>query len=325
MSGPILRMLQLLELLQATGMRSRGELAERLGVDERTVRRYVGHLREMEIPVETIRGRHGGYQIAAGLRMPPLMLSEDEAVAVVLGLLHAQSVPGSSTTAMQTAMSKVRRSLPTESARKLDVLLRTADFADAREAAVPAAGILLTVADAIHQRHPLALRYQDGSGQPSNRTVHPYDLIAYSGRWYVIALDSDSDAEKTFRLDRITSARAVPGTFTAPPREQRGVSRLIDGFVGADYAWHVVLRVHASQERIRDHLPTSIARIEKLSDANTDDEPTWHRIDINAERLEWLPPVIAALDCPVIVDQPTELRTLIADLAARLLTIAAPS
>ncbi|PFG29998.1 helix-turn-helix transcriptional regulator [Paramicrobacterium agarici] len=322
MSTSTSRVLQLLELLQTAGTRSVGELAERLDVDERTVRRYVGHLRELEIPVETVRGRYGGYRIAAGLRMPPLMLSDDEALAVVLGLLHAQSSPAASTTAMQTAMSKVRRSLPAESARKLGVLLSTAAFADDRDVFVPDAGILLTAAEAVRRRQPIELRYRSRDGEPSKRTVHPYDLIAFSGRWYLVAFDVGRGAERRFRLDRIATARTVSGTFAPPkPRDQAAATRLVDDFAGADYAWHVKLRVNAGREHIRAHLPASVARLEPLLDDGS--EGAWHRVEINAASLEWLPPVIIALGCPVIVDQPAELRTLIADVASRLRDIAA--
>src|SRR4051812_14127023 len=87
MSRPTARVLTLLELLQSGGTRTVGELADRLDVDERTVRRYVDHLIDLDVPVESVRGRYGGYRLAAGYRMPPLMLSDDEALAVMLGLV----------------------------------------------------------------------------------------------------------------------------------------------------------------------------------------------------------------------------------------------
>src|SRR5947207_6460453 len=87
MARPIARVLSLLELLQTGGVRTVAELAGRLGVDERTVRRYAGHLLDLDVPVESVRGRYGGYRLAPGYRMPPLMLSDDEALAVLLGLV----------------------------------------------------------------------------------------------------------------------------------------------------------------------------------------------------------------------------------------------
>ena len=168
MSRPTSRVLRLLELLQSAGTRSVRDLATRLEVDERTVRRYVEHLRDLDVPVESVRGRYGGYRIGAGFRMPPLMLSDDEALAVVLGLLRAQSVPGTSPATVQTATAKVRRSLPPEAARRLDALLRTTTFAVGQESsAATDAATLLTVADAITSRRQLAIRYRSAGGEPS--------------------------------------------------------------------------------------------------------------------------------------------------------------
>lgn len=320
MSERISRVLHLLELLQSAGTRSLGELSGRLGVDERTVRRDVEQLRELEIPVESLRGRYGGYRIAAGYRMPPLMLTNDEALAVVLGLLHAQAAPGASAAAARSAMPKVRRSLPAGTARLLDALLRTASFADdagppGERSPAPDAGVLLTVADAVRERRPLEIRYLSAGHELSERTVHPYDVVAYGARWYLLALDTARDAERTFRVDRVRSVRALPGTFPPAPRSDDAARRLVDGFARADRAWRVVLRVRAAARHIRAHLPESVAVLTPLAG---DDGPPWYRVEIRAARLDWLPPVIAALDRPVVVESPEELRTLLTGVAARL-------
>src|SRR6187402_1726033 len=124
MPRPTARVLALLELLQSGGTRTAAELAERLGVDERTVRRYVAHLLELDVPVETVRGRYGGYRIGVGYRLPPLMLSDDEAVAAVLGLAGiARSGPTSVRTAAETASAKIRRVLPDRLAGRVPGLL----------------------------------------------------------------------------------------------------------------------------------------------------------------------------------------------------------
>ncbi|HEY3711395.1 MAG TPA: HTH domain-containing protein, partial [Amycolatopsis sp.] len=114
MTRPTARVLALLEILQSGGTRTVAELAGRLGVDERTVRRYAGHLIDLDVPVRSVRGRYGGYRLAPGFRMPPLMLTDDEALAVLLGLVVARRdglVPAS-VTAVESATAKVRRVLP---------------------------------------------------------------------------------------------------------------------------------------------------------------------------------------------------------------------
>ncbi len=119
MARPTARVLSLLELLQSGGVRTVAELADRLDVDERTVRRYVDHLIDLDVPVESIRGRYGGYRLVSGYRMPPLMLSDDEALAVLLGLVAGRRTGLVTTTgaASETAAAKIRRVLPERLAR----------------------------------------------------------------------------------------------------------------------------------------------------------------------------------------------------------------
>ncbi|GIG20659.1 transcriptional regulator [Cellulomonas chitinilytica] len=321
MTSTTSRVLQLLELLQSADIRTVTELAERLAVNERTVRRHVQHLLDLEIPVESVRGRYGGYRIRAGYRMPPVILSDDEAVALLLGLVHAQAGADAPDVAIQTAMSKIRRSLPAQTARRLESLLETAVLDAPTHRDVPDAGSLLTIADAIKQRRPLDLRYLDAAGTPSRRTVLPYDLIAHSGRWYLIAFDTARRSERTFRVDRIRTARAVSGAFE-PPARREAISRLVDGFADADYPWRVVLRIRASDEHIRRHLPASVAVLRPVPELDGDGPPTWHRADIRAHTLDWIPAVIAALDCDVVIEGPEELRQAARAAATRLLDAA---
>ncbi len=324
MPTPTSRVLQLLELLQSADIRSLGELADRLGVNERTVRRYVQDLLDLGIPVESVRGRYGGYRLTAGLRPPPLILSNEEAVAVVLGLAHVQGGAEVAATAARKAMSKIRRSLPAESARRLDTLLETAVFSVSAQAGVPDADILLTIALSVKERSILEVRYRNADGTPSRRTVHPFDLVVHSGRWYLVAFDSDQQQERTFRVDRISTARTLPGVFTPPPAGD-AVSRLVSGFANADYRWRVELRIRATEDHIRTHLPASVATLQPLTDLHAESTAVWHRADIRAKRLDWIPPVIAALDCEVIIDQPEELVLLIRSTAERLLRISTAS
>src|SRR6202008_15789 len=125
MARPTARVLSLLELLQSGGVRTVAELAGRLDVDERTVRRYVDHLLDLDVPVESVRGRYGGYRLGSGYRMPPLMLSDDEALAVLLGLIAGRraGLTTAAGAASETAAAKIRRVLPVRLARRLGALL----------------------------------------------------------------------------------------------------------------------------------------------------------------------------------------------------------
>lgn len=137
MPRPTARVLALLELLQAGGLRTVADMAGRLGVDERTVRRYVEHLIDLDIPVRSVRGRYGGYVLAPGYRMPPLMLTDDEALAVVLGLLVAgrERMVSSPAAAVESAAAKVARVLPDRLRRRWDALRATVEVTGAQGSA----------------------------------------------------------------------------------------------------------------------------------------------------------------------------------------------
>ncbi|MFI7585489.1 helix-turn-helix transcriptional regulator [Spongisporangium articulatum] len=312
MARPTSRVLTLLELLQSGGTRTVAELADRLGVDERTVRRYVQHLLELDVPVEAVRGRYGGYRLARGFRTAPLMLSDEEALEVVLGLAAARRA-GSSTasaTANETAFAKVRRLLPERLVRRLDAVLETAEYTDGpHENATPDAAVLLTVAEAVREHRPVSLRYGEA---PQRRSLHPYGLVSHAGRWYVTGLDVGRGESRTFRLDRITWARSEAGTFR-PPAGFDAAQHVLDGMASAPYRHPVVLIVEATEPEIRRRLPASVARLEPLTG-----DGRRFRVEIRAERLDWLPALLAQLDRPFVIETPAELRTLVAELAARL-------
>src|ERR1700758_5021725 len=130
MVRPTARVLSLLELLQSGGVRTVAELADRLRVDERTVRRYVDHLIDLDVPVESVRGRYGGYRLASGYPVPPLMLTDDEALAVLLGLVVGRraGLITATGTAAETAAAKIRRVLPGRLAGRLYALLESLAF-----------------------------------------------------------------------------------------------------------------------------------------------------------------------------------------------------
>src|SRR5688500_572875 len=201
----------MLELLQTHHRLTGADLGARLGVDERTVRRYAGTLADLGIPVTANRGRYGGYRLAPGYKLPPLMLTDDEAVAVVLGLVAGRraGLVTAAGEASESALAKVRRVLPAVLARRIDSLVSTAGFtAPDRPAAPPGSEVLLALASAARERHPVEIRYTAWSGRSTRRVLSPYGLVFHAGRWYVTGHDALTDALRTFRLDRITSAES---------------------------------------------------------------------------------------------------------------------
>ncbi|MEW2049018.1 YafY family protein [Streptomyces sp. NPDC005476] len=322
MPRPTARVLTLLELLQSGGTRTVAELADRLGVEGRTVRRYVDQLIELDVPVESVRGRYGGYRLAPGYRLPPLMLSDDEALAVLLGLVAGRRAGLTTTerTASETASAKIRRVLPKHVARRLDTLLDALAFTDQPgEFDTPDAGVLLTIADAVRHYRPVSIRYADRDGRLSERILHAYGIVAHSGRWYVTGKDARIGEDRTFRLDRIADARTLPGSFEAPVGPGPA-QRVLSGFATAEYQHEVTLRIHGTGEQIRAHLPVSVASLEEYEPEAGEDRAAerWMRVELRVERLDWLPPVLAALDRPFVIERPDELRGLVIALADRL-------
>ncbi|MGW2543299.1 helix-turn-helix transcriptional regulator [Kitasatospora sp. NPDC001574] len=322
MPRPIARVLALLELLQSGGLRTATELADRLDVDERTVRHYVGHLVDLDVPVESVRGRHGGYRLAPGYRVPPLMLNDDEALAVLLGLLAGERarLTTATGTASETATAKIRRVLPERLRHRLDAVLGSLAFtARPGEAAAPESGVLLPVADAVNHRRPIAVRYTAADGRRSERTLHPHGLVAHAGRWYVTASDPTTGQDRTFRLDRITDVRTLPGSFE-PPTGPDPAKRVLTSLATAPYRHRVTLYVQATADHVHTRLPPGIAIVEELPTPDDADRQAdgWSRVDLRVDRLDWLPATLASLDRPFSIERPAELRELVEALAERL-------
>lgn len=343
MNRPTGRVLTLLELLQTGGVRTSAELAERLGVDERTVRRYVEHLLDLDIPVQSVRGRYGGYRLSRGYRLPPLMLGDDEALAVLLGLVAGRraGLTRALGTAGETASAKISRVLPERLAGRLQSLQDSLVFTDSPgQSPSPAldtldtldATVLLTVSDAVAYRRPLAITYTGRDGVRTDRTLHPYAIVSHRDRWYVTGLDPALGAQRTFRLDRVRAARTLPGTFEPPPDFDAAQS-VLTAFATADYRYEITLRIQGTVDQIRARLPASVAIIDGEDTpsspdvADTPDSPdspestdaasAWHRVDIHAEHLDWLPPTLAALDLPFQIERPDELRDRVVAFAER--------
>jgi predicted DNA-binding transcriptional regulator YafY len=222
-------------------------------------------------------------------------------------------------------MAKIRRVLPSRLAHRLDTVLESLAFTSPPGGfAAPQAPVLLAIADAVRHHRPISIRYTAADGRRSERTLHPYGLVAHAGRWYVTGQDPGIGEDRTFRLDRIADARTLPGSFE-PPAGLDPAQRVLSGLAGAPHRHHVTLRIHGTAEEIRARLPASLATITEPQPGGEEDPPAgpWRRVDLRAERLDWLPALLASLDRPFVIERPDELRDLVAALAARLAASAA--
>lgn len=217
MRATSVRLLRLLSLLQARKEWPGGELAERLGVSARTVRRDVDRLRELGYPVQAIMGTGGGYQLGAGAALPPLLLDDDEAVAVAVGLCTAAQggVTGIEETSVR-ALAKLLRVLPSRLRRRVEAL-GSFTVPTPFEGPTVDADTLALVAAACRDSERLRFDYQRHDGSRSRRMAEPHRLIARGRHWYLLAWDNDRDDWRSFRVDRMRPL--TPTGPRVPPRE----------------------------------------------------------------------------------------------------------
>ena len=309
-----LRLFALLDLLQGGGWVSGPELARRLEVEPRMLRRDLVRLQEIGIPIESERGRHGGYRLRPGYRLPPLMLSDDEAAAVTLALRSARELGfATAAPAIETASAKIRRVLPASLRMRVQALEEALGFSG-RVAADGGAqgGVLLELAEGIRRQRRVAFTYASRGREPRERTVDAYGLAVIGGRWYLAALDHENGETRVFRVDRILSARlglepaVVPPEFDAVAFVSRSLARV-------PWRWEIELVADASTDHVRRDLPATVADIEERSDGVL--------VRIRAEDLSGAARMLAAVSWTFVILKPAELRTALREHAEALLRI----
>lgn len=309
---PTARVLALLELLQSGGQRTVGELSHRLGVDERTVRRYAEHLTELGIPVRAQRGRYGGYQLAPTYKLPPLMLTDDEAVAVVLGLEAARrsGLLTGEATAVDSALAKVRRVLPSGLAARLESLLSTARYtAPVRPGSAPEAGVLLALAEAARASRSVSLAYTSWAGRASRRTLDPYGLVFHGGRWYVTGHDHERDAVRTFRVDRVGEVHATSDTYRVPDGFDPA-GQVVSGIAAVNWTHRVSVLLHTDRAQAQRRLPATVGQLEDVAGGI--------RLRARVESLDGMARLLAGLGLPFTIETPERLRDEVRSLAESL-------
>ncbi|TYB42050.1 helix-turn-helix transcriptional regulator [Actinomadura chibensis] len=310
MSHPTTRVLAMLELLQANHRMGGGELAWRLGVDERTVRRYAARLDDLGVPVTADRGRYGGYRLLPGYKLPPLMLTDDEATAVVLGLLAARRT-GLTGPGAESALAKVQRVLPAALRDRVQALRDTLGFtAPARDAAAPDTAAVLTLAAAARERRRVRLRYRSWRGEDTERDLDAHGLVFHSGRWYVTGHDHRSGEVRTFRVDRVVSAEPGDARYEVPG-DADPVRDVTMSLARVPYAHEVEVLLDAGLEEARRRVPAAVATL-------TAEPGGGVLLTARAERLDGMARMLAGLGFGFTVRRPGELRGHVRDLARTL-------
>jgi predicted DNA-binding transcriptional regulator YafY len=310
--APTSRLLALLELLQTQPLTTGREVADRLGIDRRTVRRYVAALQHLDIPVEGQRGVGGGYRIRPGFRLPPLMLTDDEAVVVALGLVAARHL-GLDTTSQPVdgASAKIRRVLPDALRRQVEALETTLGFTTPPTAGAPVAGTtVLVLADAIRRRRRVRAGYRSFEGTETHRELSPYGLVIHSGRWYLAAYDHVRDDMRTFRIDRMHDTAVSEGPAVAPPDGLDVVAHVSRSLARVPWRWEVEVLLELPFDKAAERLPPTLAEL-----IDRGEQPL---LRMRVSSLGWTARVLAGLGCSFAIRRPEELRESVRELATRL-------
>lgn len=307
------RLLRLLSLLQARRFWSGADLAERLEITDRTLRRDIDRLRSLGYPVHATSGVAGGYQLGAGAALPPLQLEDDEALAVsiALGTAATSSVTGIEEAALR-ALSKLEQVLPTRLQKRAQALRSTIVPLSHARAGVDAA-LLSTVASACRDHIELRFAYADSRGRPSDRRVEPQGLVHTGQRWYLVAWDVRRADFRTFRVDRIARAPALGARFAPRPPPDEGdlrkyVSRSLSSSV---YEAQASLILHAPLEVIAERVSPSAALLERVDEGRC-------RMRAGAPSLEGIAAWVLMLGVDFEVEHPRELVSSLRALSERL-------
>ncbi len=311
------RLLQLLALLQARRDWPGPALADRLGVSPRTIRRDVERLRELGYPVDALSGPAGGYRLRAGTAMPPLLLDDEEAVAIAVGLRAAAggSIAGIEETAVR-ALVKLEQILPSHLRRRVSALRAATatlpGWAGAGAGATVDPDALTLLASACRDREVVRCAYRRRDGTDSRRRVEPCSLVSLGHRWYLVAWDDERADWRTFRLDRLQRPAAMGTRFAA--REVPGgdpAAFVARNLRGAQQRHAARVTLHAPAEQVRARYPTLWGTLEPLSE---------HACEYRAsdDSLDWLALRIAGLGLDFEVHEPPELADRCRELGARL-------
>jgi predicted DNA-binding transcriptional regulator YafY len=283
-------------------------------MDVRTVRRYITILQDVGIPIEATIGRHGGYRLRSGFKLPPLMFTEEEATAIALGLLGTSWLEiGLSAASVEGALAKVSRVLPARGRARLDAISAHLILSPHIREARPDATLLIGLSEAIQQRRRVTLDYQSYHGQGTHRTVEPYGVAGWWGRWYLVAFCCLRQDYRLFRLDRMQQVQTLAETFVpdlAFDCQAYAVAQLGTSTEG----WQVEVEFQATLAAVQQKIPASYG--------SRTATPNGVIFRCKTDDLLYLARYLIGLHLPFAIQHPPELRDAFLQLAEQITRIA---
>jgi predicted DNA-binding transcriptional regulator YafY len=297
-ASPTARALLALELVQGSPGITADRLADKLGVSERAARRYIGTLREAGIPIDSVRGPHGGYRLGRGLRLPPLMFNAAEALGLVMAVLDGHHNASDPTDPVGSALGKIVRALPEPVAAQAEAVRRTTAPAPDRAAARPHPGTTTALVQACSSHRRVRLDYRSEAGSEWVTEVDPWAVVVRHGRWYLLCRSHTTDARRAYRIDRVRSVEVLDDTFS-PPADLDPVA-VLEEHLAVGWEYDVEIVIHAPVDTVARCLPRALGRLEPL-DAQTSrligstSNPMWY-----AEQLAATPASYQIVRCPEV-------------------------
>jgi len=313
MYHPATRVLTILELLQANGSLSGAEIAERLEVDRRTVRRYITMLQDLGIPIEGTRGLAGGYRLRPGFKMPPLMLSEEEALAILLSLIAArrQGILADPHT-IEGALAKIERVLPEGLRLRLQAVQSSLVFLSAPASPQPPGEMVLLLSMATQQQSRVHMRYQSHR-EETERRVDPYGLVLHWNHWYLVGWCHLRQSVRVFRLDRIQNAVVEETKFTRPEAFDC-LQYLHESLAKVEWGYAIEVLLETTMEDAQRRIPPGSALFEQTASGVV--------IRSYVERLDWVARRLLTFECPFVIRRPQELRDALRAIASEAAALA---
>lgn len=307
---PTARVLTVLELLQSHGRMTGAELARRLEVDIRTVRNYVQTLSDLGIPVEAERGRYGAYFLRAGYKLPPLIFTEEESLALILSLLLArQSNLAKTSPAFEGALAKITRVLPAATRERIQAVEQTVAFEEISAPVGPSGLVVMMLSSAAQSGRQVLLHYRSSQGQTTQRAFDPYGIARHKGFWYTIGYCHLRKGQRLFRLDRIIHLEMTGETF--PPKTNFPALQAVhQALASVPREWQVEVWLQTTLEEAQKQMHIPQAFFEEKN------EGVLFRVEV--EDLPWVARLLAGLGIPFIIHHPAELREVVRQYALAL-------
>ncbi|MFE3941199.1 helix-turn-helix transcriptional regulator [Streptomyces sp. NPDC059118] len=309
------RLLSLLSLLQTPREWPGSELAERLDVSPRTIRRDIDRLRELGYPVEASRGSVGGYRLVAGTAMPPLLLDDEEAVAIAVGLRAGagHAIEGVDEASVR-ALAKLEQVLPSRLRHRVSTLQNATMPLTRGDGSTIDPRTLTVMASAVTGQERLRFAYRAGDGAETKREAEPYRLVSTGWRWYLVAYDLGREGWRTFRVDRVSEPFATGARFAPRELPTGDAAEFLAGSIARRRRPELAVDVsfEAPAEFVSARLPASLGPLERTG------ENGCRLRTVLADSLEWVALRLALVDCEFTAHGPPQLVDYLGDLGARL-------